>query len=252
LPALLDRYWERDRLIEDSQDAATVWQRRVAISEAGAERSYKAFAPFYSGPPGRFLDIACGLGETVRKFRDCGWEAEGIDVDASTKPFHEKRKLRTRIGRFEEEPIIDQYEMIHIAHAIYFITDTMAFLRRVRAQLTDNGLFAVVISDFLAAHAQAAPGYIHTIYPCRDSMRYALALAGLETVMTRTIGGDIYLAARPAAPQLPRVNSHWIYWQYRTKSLRFATFGRPYLAVRWLAKKLRDRVSSCHQTGRAV
>lgn len=239
LPAVLDRYWQIDRRVEGSEEnVEAVWQRRVAMSKVGADRSYKVFAPLYHGRPGRFLDIACGLGETVRKFGDRGWEAEGIDLDASTQRFHEMHSLRIRIGRFEDAPLTNRYQMIHIAHAIYFITEPMAFLRRVRAQLVDDGLFGVVISDFLAAHAKGGPNYAHTFYPCRESMRYALALAGLKPVLTRTIGGDIYIAAKPATVAPPRINTERIYWKYRTKNLRFAAIGRPYLAARRLAKRI--------------
>ena len=237
LAEVLNRHWQADRRVEDGEKAAqAVWQRRLAMGRAGADLAYKVFAPLHRGSPGRFLDIACGLGETVRKFRDCGWDAEGIDLDASTKPFHDKQELRVRIGRFEDEPLASRYQLIQISHAIYFITEPMAFLRRVRTQLTEDGLFAVVISDFLAAHAQSGPSYANTFYPCGPSMGYALALAGLAPILTRTIGGDIYIAARPAAVETPRINTQRIYWRYRTKNLRFAVLGRPYLAARQLAK----------------
>jgi SAM-dependent methyltransferase len=238
LTEVLNRYWQVDRNIGANENVDAVWQRRVAMSRVGADRSYKVFAPLYHGRPGRFFDIACGLGETVRKFGKHGWEAEGIDLDTSTLRFHQMSGLRTKIGRFEDEPLTSRYQMIHISHGIYFITEPMTFLRRVRAQLTDDGLFAVVISDFLAAHAQAGPSYTNTFYPCGESMSYALALAGLKPVLTRTFGGDIYIAAQPADVPPPRINTERIYRRYRTKNLRFATIGRPYLAARRLAKRI--------------
>ena len=239
LPAVLHRYWQLDRRVEGSEEIVeAVWQRRVEMSRAGADRSYKVFALLHRDPPGRFLDVACGLGETVRKFRDNGWQAEGIDLDASTRRFHERHGLQTTIGRFEDAPVTNRYHMIHISHAIYFITEPMVFLRRARAQLVDDGVFAVVISDFLAAHAKAGPNYAHTFYPCAESMRYALTLAGLKPVLTRTLGGDIYIAAQPGTVPLPRINTERIYRKYRTKNLRFATIGRPYLAARRFAKRL--------------
>jgi SAM-dependent methyltransferase len=242
LPAVLECHWQADRLVEGSEEIVkAVWQRRLEMSQAGAERSYRVFAPLYRGAPGRFLDIACGLGVTVRKFKDCGWQAEGIDLDASTKRFHDMHGLPTRIGRFENDSLANRYEMIHIAHAIYFITEPAAFLRRVRTQLADDGIFAVVISDFLAAHASGGPNYAHTFYPCGESMRYALAAAGLSSVLRRTIGGDIYIAAKPAPVKHPSINTTWIYWKYRTKNMRFAAIGRPYLGARRLAKRLLSR-----------
>jgi SAM-dependent methyltransferase len=242
LPVVLDQIWQANRRVDgDPATVEAVWQRRLAMSRVSAERSYGVFAPLHCGPPGRFLDIACGLGETVAQFGDRGWRTEGIDLDASTKRFHEMRELPIRIGRFEDESLWNRFDMIHIAHAIYFITEPMSFLRRVRAHLTDGGIFAVVISDFLAAHASGGPNYAHTFYPCRDSMRYALALAGLYCIFTRTIGGDIYIAAKPAAVKPASINTARICWKYRTKNVRFAVMGRPYLAARHLAKRIISR-----------
>ena len=239
LPGVLDRYWQANRRVEGSAEVeAAVWQQRVNFSRVGADRSFNVFAPLHRGAPGHFLDIACGLGETVRKFRDNGWQAEGIDLDVSTKRFHEELGLQTRIGRFETETFTGHYQIIHIAHAIYFITEPMAFLYRVRAQLESNGIFGIVISDFLAAHAQSEPSYALTFYPCAESMRYALSLAGLNPVLTRTIGGSIYIAARPGKVGLPKLDAQRIHRRYQTQKLRFAAIGRPYLAARTLAKRV--------------
>ena len=238
LATVLDRYWQTDRRVEGGAEAEEdAWQRRIGFSRVGAERSFKVFAPLHHSAPGRFLDIACGLGETVRKFRDNGWQAEGIDLDATTKRFHDRLGLQTRIGRFETESFNGRYHIIHIAHAIYFITEPMAFLYRVRGQLESAGILGIVISDFLAAHAQSEPTYACTFYPCAESMRYALSLAGLNPFVTRTIGGSIYIAARPGEVTPTKLDAQRIYWRYRTKKLRFATIGRPYLAARSLAKR---------------
>ena len=243
LPVVLDRYWQINRRVQGTPEAEqAVWQQRIAVGKVNANRSYRFFAPLHHGAPGRFLDIACELGETVARFGDAGWQAEGIDLDANTKPFHEKRGLAVRIGRFEDEPVTKRYEMIHVAHAIYFMIDPMTFLRRVRAQLVDGGLLAIVISDFLAASAGGQkPGYLHSFYPCSASMRYALALAGFEPLRTQRIGGSIYIAARPGAAAPARIATKRIYWKYRTTDLRFAMIGRPYVAARRLAKRLLAR-----------
>lgn len=242
-PAVIHRYWQINRRFDaGGETPESVWQDRIAVSRVNARRSYGVLAPLYRGPPGRFLDIACGLGETVALFRDHGWRAEGIDLDASTKRFHQRRGLATKIGRFEDEPLSERYDLIHIAHAIYFMIDPMAFLQRVRQQLEETGLFGVIISDFLAASAQAQrPGYLHSFFPCRESMRYALTLAGFKPILTRTIGGSIYIAARPGQAPTPAVNVRRIHRRYQTLELRYAVIGRPILAARRVAKRLLRR-----------
>src|SRR5262245_53500123 len=150
--AILQKLWALNRAdseLSESQQAAT-WAYRRAIAKAGGERSYRLFAPLTGKQAGRLLDVACGLGETVRTFSAHGWEAEGIDADPSTERFHRELGIRSRIGQLEQVEIRNNYDIIHIAHAIYFITDPMNFLRIVRERLTPDGLFCVVLADFMA------------------------------------------------------------------------------------------------------
>jgi len=175
----------------------------------------------------------------VRVFADNGWDAEGIDADPSTARFHGELGIRARIGQFEQVEAASSYDFIHIAHAIYFITDPMAFIRGVRARLTPGGVFCIVLADLMANTDSGLPAYSHTFFPTGASMRYALALAGFEVVLSRSMSGSIYIAARPAsAPRLPAVRPASTLLLCRTKALRHALLGRPYLALRQFAKRV--------------
>ena len=236
---VLRQVWEANRAVEGADPAktASVWQYRRDFSRTNARRSYQVFAPLATREkPGCFLDVACGLGETVRYFADRGWDAEGIDADPTTLVLHQEIGIRSRIGQFETMDIARSYDLIHIAHAIYFITNPMLFLHRVAEILKPSGVFCIVLANFMAAYDPGLPSYEHTFYPTAGSMRYALALAGFQTVLTRFWGGSIYLAARPAKTPLPPVHPTLIRLGYLTKPARYAFLGRPYLALRRAAK----------------
>jgi hypothetical protein len=80
---------------------------------------------------------------------------------------------------------------------------------------------------------------VHSFFPTAQSMRYALALAGFETVFCKRVSGSIFIAARPAkAVALPAVWPAAILALYRSKALRYQFLGRPYLALRAIAKSL--------------
>ncbi len=241
---ILQRLWTTKRGDEGltSADAEAAWEYRRRISRAGAARSFRQFAPLAGGPPGRFLDVGCGLGETVRTFADHGWDAQGIDPDPSTEHHHRAIGIKAHIGQFEQSDDTTTYDIIHIAHAIYFITDPMNFVRTVRRRLNPGGLFCVVLADLMANADAGRPSYSLTFYPTAASMRYALALAGFEVIRESKQSGSIFLAARPAAaPELPRIHPAAILLLHRTKALRHALIGRPYLALRELAGKLLKR-----------
>jgi SAM-dependent methyltransferase len=149
---VLQRLWALKRGDETLTPEASekAWEYRRRISRAGAERSFRQFAALAARTPGRFIDIGCGLGETIRIFADHGWDAQGIDPDPSTEPHHRALGIKTRIGQFERTEDATSYDMIHIAHAIYFITDPMNFVRTVRQRLNPGGLFCVVLADLMA------------------------------------------------------------------------------------------------------
>jgi len=239
---ILEKLWALNRTDAGCQEGekAEKWNYRRAIAKVGAERSYQLFAPFAAVRTGRFLDIACGLGETVRIFADNGWDAEGIDADPSTQPSHRKLRIHSRIGQLEQVEIGSRYDVIHIAHAIYFITNPMNFLRMVRERLSARGLFCVVLADFMANTDPALPSYVHTFFPTAASMRYALALAGFQTVLCHRLSGSIFIAARTAeSVAKPFVWPSGVHLLYRTKTLRYALLGRPY---RLLARTIKHLV----------
>lgn len=225
-----------------AEELEQVWARRRAGVRVIAARSFRIFAPLAGKSGRRFLDVACGFGETVKTFSDHGWDAEGIDADSSIAHVHQQMGIRVRHGQIEEMDLGAGYQIIQIAHAIYFITNPMRFLREVRKRLVENGLFCVVLSDFYAHHDPSLPTYAHTFFPSTASMRYALALAGFETVVSRRLSGSIYIAARPnPATKLPFVSPARTRLLYRSKQLRYALIGRPYLALRHAAKFLIGR-----------
>jgi SAM-dependent methyltransferase len=186
----------------------------------------------------RFLDVACGLGATVREFADDGWDAEGIDADVTLRRFHEELGIKSQIGQIETVKLAGTFDLIQIAHAIYFVTDPLAFLMRVKCHLAEGGVLAVVLADFMASDDLGLPGYPHSFFPTASSMRYLLARAGYRVIMCRALSGSIYLAARPGTEPLPRVQPWLIRLGYQTKSLRFALMGRPKLVLGRLAKGL--------------
>jgi SAM-dependent methyltransferase len=242
---ILQALWASNRTDETASPAekAKFWAHRRYIAAIGGKRSYRIFAPLMKAA-GSFLDIGCGLGEAVRTFASHGWDAEGIDADQSTAPVHREIGIRARIGQLEDFEVDRTYDLIHCAHAIYFITDPMRFLRMVRERLAPAGIFCIVISDFLANFDRSLPGYVHTFFPTDSSMRFALALAGFDTVLSKRMAGSIYIAARPTPnPLRPVPSPVGIRMLYQTKTLRYVLLGWPYLLFRRIVKTLLGRLS---------
>jgi SAM-dependent methyltransferase len=240
---VLQRVWLEHKstpgLTADELKNTLAARRRAARTIA--TRSFSIFAPLVNST-GRFLDIACGFGETVKTFAGNGWCAEGIDADSSIAHMHREIGINMRYGQIEEMDVSGGYHIIHIAHAIYFITDPMRFLAEVRRRLAKHAIFCVVLSDFFAHHDASLPSYAHSFFPTAASMRYALALGGFETIASKRLSGSIYIAARlTSTAKLPVVSPARSRFLLRTKAFRYTFIGQPYLAVRRTAKFLIGR-----------
>lgn len=240
---LLSAYWSRNRDVADRESEDRIWEYRRRISGIGAERSFRILSPLVGSRPGRrFLDIACGLGATVRAFADHGWDAQGIDADPAMRRPHDAFGIRSQIGQIETVKLEGKFDLIQVAHAIYFITNPLRFLASVRSYLADDGVLAIVLADFMASEDPSLPGYPHSFFPTASSMQYLLATAGYRVIMCRVTSGSIYLVARPGA-QVPSPVRPWlIRLGYETKSLRYWLIGRPKLAAKRVAKGLISRI----------
>jgi 2-polyprenyl-3-methyl-5-hydroxy-6-metoxy-1,4-benzoquinol methylase len=238
--AKLSGLWASNRDVSNFSEATAnaMRQYRIYISVVGAERALKFYGFHVKKPPARFLDIGCGLGETVAVFKRAGYDATGIDADPSTAAHHQKIGINAIVGQVETVDLKGPYDVVHIAHAIYFVTKPMAFLARVRGLMADNGLLCITNADFTFWRDGSLPNEHHTFCPTPSSMRAALALAGFCVVAEAWIAGSVYAVCKKCEPFRMPVSAHvtWLYWQ--TKRLRYALFGKPANVVLQLVKSV--------------
>ena len=236
----LQKYWDKNRVEESSfRVTREVWDRRLAECKVWGKRTFD-FVAQWTRPDGRrFLDIGCGLGGTVARFQENGWDAYGLDPDPNTKAFHEEQGLRTRIGRFEDEPAGEAFDVICIAHAIYFVEEPRAFVRQVRKTLSDQGLFVIVSTHLLSSMTAGRPGFAHTWYPTRESLFYLLEQEGFEILATRSTKGSDMILARASGAKKPKGYPVKAWLAHTTQTLRHRTLGRLLLLGLNLVRGLR-------------
>ena len=245
-PATLDalqQYWDHNRMESESAPVTgAVWNSRLAASEKWAERTFRFVEGFLPDRPGRFLDVACGLGNTVAHFGRKGWDAYGIDADPNTKEFHQKLGVRTSIGQIENLDAGSEYDLISIAHAIYFISNPREFVRKIRGMLSKNGLFLVVISDVLSSTNPARPSLCITWEPTSRSLKYFLQLEGFQVLKTKEMKGSYFILARPGPARRCHPMPILAYLQHATHEWRYLIYGRFIVKGRAVAKKVKSAI----------
>lgn len=94
------------------------------------------------GADRRFLDVGCTAGDTVTLFEQCGWRAEGIDVDPDAVAYAQSKGLRVAQGTLESlESRLSTYHFVALVDVIEHVQDPADLLRRIYAILEPGGLF---------------------------------------------------------------------------------------------------------------
>lgn len=226
--AELQAYWDRNRVELDDSSSNAIWNGRKAAERLWADRTYAFVKPYFTENMFRFLDIACGLGGTVKLFQDYGWQAEGVDADPNARRHHEELGISATIGQVESVDTSSGFDLISIAHAIYFVTNPRAFIQRVRTMLAPGGLFLVVLSDLLSSWSDGMPGYAHTWYPTSESLVFVLKQEGFDVVAVQRIKGSIMVLARSTdIAQQPIGYPLKAYFAHATHRIRYALLGMP-------------------------
>jgi SAM-dependent methyltransferase len=240
----LQVFWDANRIeINSDANAEEIWRSRLRKEAVWAQRAYDFISPFLANRAGRFLDVACGLGATVEYFQNKGWIAEGVDADPSTAQHHSKLAIKTTIGQIENIETETGFDLISISHAIYFISDPLAFLDRVKTLLNQEGYLLIILSDFLSNLSDGQPGFAHTCYPSPSAMIHTLCQNGFQFVSQKKIRGSILILVRASGVCVsppPKNFPTLIYAQHITQRLRYNTIGRPILSMARVIRTIRN------------
>ena len=162
--------------------------------------------------PGRFLDVGCGSGSTVRAAADLGWEAAGIDIDARLVQLgRDKLNVDLRNSSLPESGFeANHFNFIRLRNVIGHLPNPYDVLVEARRLLVPGGIImiATINQDGLPAQVRRLMGGKRTIkFPpynvhgfAAKTLKRILERSGLKVIeITSTTPFDLlYGTARNA------------------------------------------------------
>jgi 2-polyprenyl-3-methyl-5-hydroxy-6-metoxy-1,4-benzoquinol methylase len=122
----------------------------------GVSRSFRVLERLKSSyelpEAGRFLDVGCGNGATLRAFSQIwpGWSLAGSELSAR---YRLEVEAIPRVEKLYTEPvegIAGQYDLVSLIHVLEHIPNPVGYLRGLKAKLARGGLLLIEVPNFSA------------------------------------------------------------------------------------------------------
>jgi 2-polyprenyl-3-methyl-5-hydroxy-6-metoxy-1,4-benzoquinol methylase len=100
-------------------------------------------------PPGRVLDVGCGVGGTMRGLLAAGYDCRGVEVSEFAAAFARQHGYDVSCGDFLEldsEP--DAFDVVVAIEVLEHVADPRAFIEKVYTVLKPGGLFYYTTGNF--------------------------------------------------------------------------------------------------------
>ena len=148
---------------------------------------------------GKLLDVGCGMGDNMARFREYGWDVYGLDISEAAV-----KNARRRIGNhvFQGDLLsvgfdAASFDLIHFRHTLEHMHDPVAVLREAHRILKDGGLMVVLLPNIGSWEARIfskwwtaleLPWHLYHFDP--STLQAVLAKSGLRCVRSRTSVGS--------------------------------------------------------------
>jgi SAM-dependent methyltransferase len=93
----------------------------------------------------RVLDVGCGAGGLLARYRTLGWEARGVEINPSAVAAARDRGLDVAQGTIEDvAPVPGGFDLLLLNHVLEHVLDPLGVLRRARQLLAPGGRIRIV------------------------------------------------------------------------------------------------------------
>jgi len=149
----------------------------------------------------RVLDVGCGSGSLLARYRALGWTVRGIEMDPRACAVCRERGIDVHHGTVFDAPFAEgEFDLIILHHVIEHVLDPVGVLRRVRELLGPAGLAEVQTPNIEGAgfawygscwYALDAPRHLMLFSP--RTLRALSRRAGLDVRSLKTAVGTAIL-----------------------------------------------------------
>ncbi|HUD44030.1 MAG TPA: class I SAM-dependent methyltransferase [Patescibacteria group bacterium] len=147
IPSEIGKYYEASSYYGREMTHKEQTEKNIKERDAAFSTLYELIAQFKK--TGRILDIGAGIGMMLSKYKDDGWDAQGIEISPEAVKFAKiQYKLRLRQGDFFDFSFQkNSFDVIVLNNALEHLYNPQETIDRVYALLKDGGLIVVAVPN---------------------------------------------------------------------------------------------------------
>lgn len=106
-------------------------------------------------PPGRVLDIGCGVGDFLLQMKQSGWEVQGIEPSNEAKAIAQKRLGFTPLAPSDYSLLDDaSFDLITLWHVFEHVDDLKSQTSEIMRLLKPNGRLVIAVPNYQSFDCQ--------------------------------------------------------------------------------------------------
>lgn len=169
--------------------------------------------------PQSLLDVGCGVGIFLKKVKEIGWNAIGVDMSSSAVQYARNHGLVVRVGKIEELKFKSgSFDVITLFQTIEHIEDPLKILNKVYSLLRKGGILMITTPSEESFMARVLGkfwfGYRnieHLFFFNKQSLTVMQKKVGFKKIIIHTENSRIF--------SLPWVLTRVFEYYYNNKSL---------------------------------
>jgi SAM-dependent methyltransferase len=143
---------------------------------------------------GRILDVGCGAGQALDRYKEKGWETFGVEISETASRRAQASGHSVFHGVLEEAHYPDNYfDLVRMRHVLEHLPDPVASLAETYRVLRSRGVFALEVPNWPGMWARAFKQYYwqvdsprHLYFFDRSTVQLAVKKAGFTIDSLRT------------------------------------------------------------------
>ena len=200
----LPRYYQAEHYISHSDTSKGLISKLYKLARRFTLAAKRRLMQQWAGTqPGRLLDVGSGTGAFLHYMRKAGWQAEGLEPDATAR--HKAQELYGLHTQPTEQLFslpAPSFQVITLWHVLEHVSDLPAYMTRFGELLLPGGLLVLAVPNYTsadAAHygahwaAYDVPRHLHHF--CPQSMERLAGRYGFHIEASRPMWLDAFYIA---------------------------------------------------------